>query len=151
MSTLVDRQAEAAPYDDVPAIRVGQLGSFKGQTLTVMYVLGSKPIIALNPQQVFVSKVKLVKSFTIDQDQLQIDAVQIEKENFRGSYNMILLLVSAQANPIWENADGSIPSGQSSSVVTDHRQLSRVNVINKADADAVISAPGNNFLDWSLK
>src|SRR5665213_1144217 len=99
LSTLIDRQAKASLMDEVPAIHLHGLGNFRGQSLTVMYVLGSKPILATDSQQVYVSKVKAESTHIIQNDDVELPAQQIEKENFHGSYNMILVLVSAQANP----------------------------------------------------
>lgn len=148
--SFAERQANASRVDTVPSLMINNLGQYKGQFLTVFYILGNRPFLATSQSQVDVDKVKSQKTLLIDKDQITMPAQQIEKENIRGSYNFVIIVVSTQDKPVWKNADGSIPPGQLSSLVNDGRQFSVINVISKQEIEAS-SISENQFFNWTLK
>lgn len=133
------RNAEAARFETIPALQVNHLGNYAGQYLTVIYAVGARPFISMEPSQITVSQVKESRSVYISADTMSLPKVQVEKEGFRPSYNIIVFVISPQPNYSWINADGSQPQGMSS---TNYHQSSLVNAINKSDVDKFISTSG---------
>ncbi|MNL59298.1 hypothetical protein D3C87_1830120 [compost metagenome] len=66
-------------------------------------------------------------------------AVQVEKEGFRPSYNIIVFIVSPQPNYSWVNADGTIPQGMAS---TNNHLSSLINTVNRTNIDSFVAANG---------
>ncbi len=133
------RNAEAARFESIPSLQVNQLGNYRGQYLTVLYAVGSRPFISTDSTQITVSQVKEARTVYISDDVMSLPPVQVEKEGFRPSYNVIIFVISPQPNYSWINADGSIPQGMA---VTNNHMISLVNAINKSDVDSIISSQG---------
>lgn len=134
-----NRSAEAARFETIPALQVNKLGNYRGQYLTVLYAVGSRPFISTDSSQITLSQVKESRTVYISDDTMSLPSVQVEKEGFRPSYNIIVFVVSPQANYSWINADGSVPQGLS---MTGNHMSSLVNAINKTDVDSFVSTQG---------
>lgn len=139
MSGSVSQRAEAARFETIPSLQVNKLGNYRGQYLTVLYAVGSRPFISTDSTQISISQVKEARTVYISADSMSLPAVQVEKEGFRPSYNIVVFVVSPQANYSWVNADGSVPQGMSK---TGNQMSSLVNAINKTDVDGFVSANG---------
>lgn len=137
--SLSSRNAEAARFEKIPAIQVHQLGNMRGQYLTALYVVGSRPFISTDSSQINISQVKESRTIYISADSMQLPAVQVEKEGFRPSYNMVVFVVSPQANFSWVNADGTAPQGMS---LTNNRQRSKTVTINRSDIENFVKGNG---------
>lgn len=133
------RNAEAARFETIPSLQINRLGNLRGHYLTVLYVVGSRPFISTDSSQITISQVKESRTVYVSDDVVTLPSVQVEKEGFRPSYNMIVFVVSPQANYSWVNADGSAPQGMT---LTNNHQSSLINAINKTDIDGFISAQG---------
>lgn len=133
------RNAEAARFESIPALQIQKLGNYRGQYLTVLYAVGSKPFISTSRNQISISQIKESRTAFITADSINLPAVQVEKEGFRPSYNMIVLVVSPNANYSWINADGSLPQG---GVKTANNSESLLETVNKTDVDNFINANG---------
>jgi hypothetical protein len=105
--SVSQRKAHAARVEMIPALSVGGLGNLRGQYLTLLYVIASSPLIATESSQITVTQVKESRTVYIAADQMTLPAVRVEKEGFRPSYNMVLLVTSSQPDFSWTNADGS--------------------------------------------
>lgn len=139
--SVSQRSAEAARFETVPSLQVNRLGNLRGQYLTVLYAVGSRPFISTDSSQINISQVKESRTIYITSDTLTLPSVQVEKEGFRPSYNMVVFVVSPQANYSWINADGSVPQGVTAS---DNHSSSAISAINKTDVDSFISASGES-------
>lgn len=137
--SVSERKAEAARVETIPAMQINSLGNYRGQYLTVLYAIGSRPFIATDASQINLSQVKDSRTVYISADSMQLPAVQVEKEGFRPSYNIIVFVISPQPNYGWVNADGSLPQGLSA---TSNRSSSLVNAINKTQVDSFLQAQG---------
>jgi len=137
------RDAQAARFDQIPGLEIQNFGNFRGQYLTILYAIGSKPFIATDASQVTLNQVKEARSITITSDVVKLPPVQVQKEGFRPSYNMIVVVVSPQPNFSWQNADGSIPQGVTA---TGNKQAVKVLTVNKADVDNFIGIQGDKAL-----
>jgi hypothetical protein len=133
------RNAEAARFDTVPSLQVNKLGNFNGQYLTVLYAVGSKPFISTDTSQISVSQIKDSRTIFISSDTMTLPAVQVEKEGFRPSYNIVIFVVSPQSNYSWINTDGTIPQG---STDTGNHSSSLISAVNKSDVDDFVTAQG---------
>ncbi|WP_374074022.1 hypothetical protein [Bdellovibrio bacteriovorus] len=137
--SVSQRNAEAARFETIPSLQVNRLGNLRGQYLTVLYAVGSRPFISTDSSQISISQVKESRTVYISDDAMTLPSVQVEKEGFRPSYNIIVFVVSTQPNYSWVNADGSVPQGMS---LTNNHMSSLINAINKTDVDGFISAQG---------
>ncbi|WII73688.1 hypothetical protein QJS83_07345 [Bdellovibrio sp. 22V] len=137
--SVSQRNAEAARFETIPALQVNKLGNMRGQYLTVLYAVGSRPFISTDSSQISISQVKESRTVYISDDAMTLPTVQVEKEGFRPSYNIIVFVVSPQPNYSWVNADGSVPQGMS---LTNNHMSSLINAINKTDVDGFVSAQG---------
>lgn len=138
--SVSQRNAEAARFETIPSLQVNRLGNMRGQYLTVLYAVGSRPFIATDSSQITISQVKESRTVYISDDTLTLPAVQVEKEGFRPSYNIVVFVVSPQPNYSWINADGSAPQGMT---LTNNHMSSLINAINKTDVDSFVSAQGD--------
>ncbi|MEK2688188.1 hypothetical protein [Bdellovibrio sp. GT3] len=139
--SLSSKSARAAKLEAVPSIEVTQLGNYKGQYLTVLYAVGSRPFISTDPSQLNISQVKESRTVYITGDKVTLPQVQVEKEGFRPSYNIVVFVVSPQQNYSWVNADGTSPQGMSK---TANRLQNKVSAINKSDVDSFIASKGES-------
>ncbi|ASD63252.1 hypothetical protein [Bdellovibrio bacteriovorus] len=137
--SVSQRSAEAARFETIPSLQVNKLGNYRGQYLTVLYAVGSRPFISTENSSISISQVKEARTVYISADSMSLPSVQVEKEGFRPSYNIVVFVVSPQANYSWVNADGSVPQGMTA---TGNRLSSLINAINKTDVDGFISAQG---------
>ncbi|WP_413568229.1 hypothetical protein ACLWBD_11260 [Bdellovibrio sp. HCB117] len=137
--SVSQRSAEAARFETIPSLQVNRLGNLRGQYLTVLYAVGSRPFISTDSSQITISQVKESRTVYISADSMSLPSVQVEKEGFRPSYNIIVFVVSPQPNYSWVNADGSAPQGMS---ITNNRMSSLINAINKTDVDSFVAAQG---------
>lgn len=110
-SELSRREANAARFDVIPAIRVQKLGNFRGHFVHLLTVVGSKPILSTSEEELQISKVKSQVTFAASNDELVFPSVTVEKEGFQASYNYLVIVVSGNSDFQWQNADGSIPAG----------------------------------------
>lgn len=138
--SLSTKSAKAAKLETVPSIQVNKLGNYKGQYLTVMYAVGSRPFISTDPSQLNISQVKESRTVYITGDNVTLPQVQVEKEGFRPSYNIVVFVVSPQQNYSWVNADGSAPQGMPT---TSNRLKNKISAINKSDVDSFVNAKGD--------
>ncbi|WP_413584686.1 hypothetical protein [Bdellovibrio sp. HCB274] len=138
--SLSSKSAKAAKLESVPSIEVTQLGNYKGQYLTVLYAVGSRPFISTDASQLNISQVKESRTVYITGDTVTLPQVQVEKEGFRPSYNIVVFVVSPQQNYSWVNADGTSPQGMPK---TANQLRNKINAINKSDVDSFIASKGD--------
>ena len=141
--SIAQQDAFAARFDTVPSIEVSNLGNYRGQHISLIYAIGAKPLFSTNDTQVILSQVKETRTQVIKKDQILFSSLQVEKEGFRPSYNMILIVISPNPNFTWINADGSIPRGV---VASANKEKRRVLVINRADLENLMSMTNNQSL-----
>ncbi len=137
--SVSQRNAEAARFETIPSLQINRLGNLRGQYLTVLYAVGSRPFISTDASQINISQVKESRTVYITSDAVTLPAVQVEKEGFRPSYNIVVFVVSSQANYSWINADGTVPQGISA---TDNHMSSVISSVNKTDVDNFVTASG---------
>lgn len=130
---------QAARFESIPAMKINKLGHLKGQYLTVLYAVGSRPFLSKDSSKINISQIKESRTVYITADTMSLPAAQVAKEGFRPSYNIVVFVVSPQQNYSWVNEDGSIPQGASS---TKNQLRSVANSINKSDVEAFIASAG---------
>lgn len=131
--SLSQRNAQAARFELIPPISVSGLGNHRGQYLTLLYVIASRPLIGIENSQITVVQVKESRTVYIAADEMSMPAVKIGKEGFRPSYNMVLAVLSNTADFSWINADGNLPPG---STATSSHRFENLKIISKSDIEA---------------
>lgn len=138
--SLSQRSASAARFEVIPALQIAKLGNYRGQYLTILYAVGSRPLISSDSSQINISQVKESRTIYIADDEMTTPIVQVEKEGFRPSYNIVAFVISPQPNYSWLNADSTIPQGLTS---TNNHQSILVNTVNRTKIDKFVSNKGD--------
>jgi len=127
--SVSQRSAAAARVETIPALQINQLGNYRGQYLTVLYAVGSKPVISTSDSQINISQVKASRTINITGDSTTLPSVQVNKEGFRPSYNIVVFVISPSADYSWMNDDRTFPDGMAP---TGNHMSSSINSINTA-------------------
>ena len=138
--SLSQRNANAARFEVIPALQIAKLGQFRGQYLTILYAVGSRPLISSDSDEINISQVKESRTIYITDDTMNTPIVQVEKEGFRPSYNIVAFVISSQPNYSWVNNDSTIPQGVTS---TNNHQSALINTINRTSIDTFVNKNGD--------
>ena len=134
--SVSQRKAQAARFETIPALSVSGLGNLRGKYLTLIYAIASRPLIATESSQITVTQVKESRTVYVAADQMTLPAVRVEKEGFRPSYNMVILVTSTQADFSWVNADGSTPQG---SAKTGNHNFEIMKLLGKSQIESAVA------------
>lgn len=140
--SISQKDAQPAHFEAIPSLKITQLGNYRGQYLTVLYAVGSRPLLADDENKISLSQVKDSRTAYITGDSLQLPSTQVEKEGFRPSYNMVLFVVSKQPNFSWINSDGRLPQGLT---LTKNQQRSLIKSLNKSEIETFTKARGQKM------
>jgi len=106
--------AQAAPTETVPKIQVQKLGNYKGQYLTAFYGVGRRPFLSTDSSQFTLLEVKKITSQVINADFITLPAIDLQKQDVREGYNLVVIAVSPVQDFSFVNADGSAILGMPS-------------------------------------
>ncbi len=95
----------------VPAIQLQKTGNYLGQYATIYYGFEKTTIIHADSSVIALSSVRMTQTRPVNGDTVQFPSVQIDKDGFRGAYDIAVVVISHYPNFSWINADGSIPEG----------------------------------------
>lgn len=109
--SISEKKATAVGSTEVPEIKITHLGNYRNQYLNVLYVIGSRPILATSDKNLIVHEVKKQLVFEIQDDTEVVPRTEIEKVGNNPAYNYILFVVSPHPEFSWVNQDGSLPKG----------------------------------------
>ena len=132
----------------VPAIQIQKTGNYLGQFATIYYGFEKTSIIQADASLISLSHVRLSQTRQISGDNVQVPAVQIDKEGVRGALDTVVVVISHYPNFSWKNADGSFPTGVKDTKIyeTSHISFHKMTVLD-AYQNSNPSAP---FFPWSL-
>lgn len=134
-----NNDAHAAASDLVPKIELQKLGNYKGQFLTAYYAVGSRPFIATDSSQVKLTEIRSVNTQAIDSDVVVLPALELQKQGFRGGYNLLVLVISPVPGFSWLNADGSQTAGAS---VSENHRATLIRSFSKAEIESLAVGQG---------
>ncbi len=132
----------------VPAIQLQKTGNFLGQYATIYYGFEKTTIIQADASVIALSSVRMTQTRPVSGDTVQFPAVQIDKDGFRGAYDIVVVVISHYPNFSWKNADGTFPDG-----VTDSKiyEISTSSFHKAAQLDAyVLAFPTATFFPWVI-
>lgn len=135
-----NNDAHAAASDIVPKIELQKLGNYKGQFLTAYYAVGSRPFLSTDSSQVTLSEIKSVYNQAIDSDVVVLPTVELQKQGFRGGYNLLVVVISPMAGFSWMNADGSQTAGVNAS---ENHRATLIRAFSKADIESLEVGQGS--------
>ncbi len=135
--SMSQKSAHAARFEVIPQIKMDSLKSYKGKYLTVLYAVASRPILGKNKGQITISQIKDSRTVFVTEDSMTLPSVQVEKEGFRPSYNMIIAVVSDEADFSWINPDGTLPEGM---LTSNNTQKNLIKWLNKDEVDAFVAS-----------
>jgi|GEM_PF-3149035 hypothetical protein len=128
--SFAQRTALAGRQDLVPAIQLNNTQKFNGQFIHAVYAIQRVGFIGVTPVP-YLEKIRVVTTLKVQSNTLLFDSVVIDKEPFRGSYNIVVFLVSDLPTLQWVNPD----QGAS----TQYQYLTK---IEKMNFDAFLSSQG---------
>lgn len=128
--SFAQRTALAGRQDLVPAIQLNNTQKFNGQFIHAVYAVQKAGFIGVTPVP-YLEKVRVVTTQKVQANSLLFNSVTIEKEPFRGSYNIIVFVVSNLPTLRWVNPD-QVAS-------TQYQYLTK---IEKLTIDAFLGAQG---------
>ena len=134
-----DAQAQSAPTDSIPKIQVQKLGNYRGQYLTTYYAVGTRPFLSTDSSQVNLSEIKQASTTPITADFVSLPAVDLVKQGFRPGYNLIVFVISPEANYSWINTDGSATVGLTT---TPNHRASLIRSYSKSEIESLITGQG---------
>lgn len=132
----------------VPAIQLQKTGNYLGQYATIYYGFEKTTIIHADSTAIALSSVRMTQTRPVSSDTVQFPSVQIDKDGFRGAYDIVVVVISHYPNFSWKNADGSFPEG-----VTDSKiyEISTSNFHKSSEIEAyVLNDSAAPFFPWSI-
>lgn len=102
--SFAQRTAKAGRVDTVPAIQVNNAQKISGRYLHVVYAVGRPGFISVS-QIPYLDVIRTIKSVQATAPTVSFPSVQLEKLPLRGSYNMIVFVVSNSPTINWQNPD----------------------------------------------
>ena len=128
--SFAQRTALAGRQDLVPAIQLNNTQQYNGKFIHAVYAIQRVGFIGVTPVP-YLEKIRLVTTLKAQANNILFDSVVIEKEPFRGSYNIVVFVVSNLPTLQWVNPD-QVAS-------TQYQYLTK---IEKANFDTFLSAQG---------
>ena len=102
--SLAQRTALAGRQDLVPAIQLNNTQKFNGKFIHAVYAVQKAGFIGVTPVP-YLEKIRVVTTLKAQANSLLFNSVTIDKEPFRGSYNIIVFVVSDLPTLRWVNPD----------------------------------------------
>lgn len=128
--SFAQRTALAGRQDLVPAIQLNNTQRYNGKYIHAVYGIQRVGFIGVTPVP-YLEKIRTVTTLKVQANSLLFNSVTIEKEPFRGSYNIVVFVVSDTPALRWINPD----QGAS----TQYQYLTK---IEKVNFDAFLNEQG---------
>jgi hypothetical protein len=104
--SFAQRSATAARQDLVPSFQVNNTENLNGKYIHVIYAIQKAGFIGVTPVP-HLEKIRVVQTQKVQTNSVVFNSVTIEKEPFRGSYNVVVFVTSDKAQIRWANPDQS--------------------------------------------
>lgn len=102
--SFAQRTARAGRVDTVPAIQINNTQSLAGRYIHVVYAVGRPGFISVS-QIPFLDVIRTIQTVQVAGPNVTLPALQLEKLPLRGSYNMIVFVISNAPSITWANPD----------------------------------------------
>jgi hypothetical protein len=133
------RDAVAAPVDSVPKIQVQKLGNYRGQYLTALYTIGTRPFLGTDSSQVTLTELRESRAVLIGADFVDLPALELIKQGFRPGYNLLVFVISPEPNYSWVNANGAPVANMTP---TENHRATLIRSYTKGEVEALIAGQG---------
>lgn len=102
--SFAQRTATAARQDLVPAVQINNTQKYNGKYLHAIYGIQKAGFIGVTPAP-HLEKIRVVQTQRVQTNTVLFNSVTIEKEPFRGSYNILVFVISDKPQVRWVNPD----------------------------------------------
>ncbi|HRK06981.1 MAG TPA: hypothetical protein PLZ57_04370 [Pseudobdellovibrionaceae bacterium] len=138
--TIAEAQNTSAPRtrtESIRALQVENLGAYQGKFLTVLYAIGSKPVLSTDNRQTELTEIRAVHTVPIQNGRATIPSVSLPIVGFRPAYNFVMFVVHEQRDFVWTNTT-SVPRDPRGLVANDSNTLSlRVAALTKSQLERI--------------
>ena len=104
--SFAQRTATAARQDLVPSFQLNKTESLNGRYIHAIYAIQKAGFIGVTPIP-HLEKIRVIQTQKVQTKSVVFNSVTIEKEPFRGSYNVVVFVVSDKSQIRWANPDQS--------------------------------------------
>lgn len=105
--SFAQRTASAARRDVVPSLQVNNTQNLNGKYVHAVYAIQRAGFIGVTPAP-YLERIRTIQSQKVQTNSVVFPSVTIDKEPFRGSYNIVVVVVSSQATIRWVNPDQAV-------------------------------------------
>lgn len=102
--SLAQRSAVASRFDIVPVIQINNVQHLNGKYLHAVYAIQRAGFIGVTPTP-NLEKIRKIQTQKVQTNSVSFPNLSLEKEPFRGSYNVVVFVVSDQPSIRWVNPD----------------------------------------------
>lgn len=102
--SFAQRNASASRTDLVPAIQIMNTQSLNGKYIHAIYAVQRAGFIGVTPTP-NLEKLRSIQTQKVQSNVVSFPSLSIEKEPFRGSYNVVVFVVSDLPTITWVNPD----------------------------------------------
>jgi hypothetical protein len=102
--SFAQRTAMASRSDLVPSLQINNVQNLNGKYLHAIYAIQRAGFIGVTPTP-NLDKIRSIQTQKVQTNNVVFSSLNIEKEPFRGSYNVVVFVVSDQPNIRWINPD----------------------------------------------
>lgn len=152
MSGLISTSLPSAKAQNAPATRtetvrslqIENLGTYQGKFLTVLYAIGSKPVLSTDNRQTELTEIRAVHSVPIQSGRVVVPAVGLPIVGFRPAYNFVMFIIHEQKDFVWVNTL-SAPRDPRGLTPNDSNSISvRVAALTKSQLERVAAEQPNS-------
>lgn len=140
LATVAQAQNTSAPRtrsESIRALQVENLGAYQGKFLTVLYAIGSKPVLSTDNRQTELTEIRAVHTVPIQNGRATIPSVSLPIVGFRPAYNFVMFVVHEQRDFVWTNTT-SVPRDPRGLVANDSNTLAlRVAALTKSQLERI--------------
>jgi hypothetical protein len=123
--------------EKIRALQVENLNAYQGKFLTVLYAIGSKPVLSTDNRQTELTEIRAVHSVPIQNGRAMIPSVSLPIVGFRPAYNFVMFVVHEQRDFVWTNST-SLPRDPRGLVANESNTLSlRVAALTKSGLERI--------------
>lgn len=105
--SFAQRTAFAGRQDVIPSIQLNNTQKYNGKFIHAIYAIQRAGFIGVTPAP-YLERIRSVMTLKSQSNSLLFNSVTIEKEPFRGSYNIVVFVVSDLPTLRWVNPDQAV-------------------------------------------
>lgn len=126
---LCNGTAQSQSLELTPNLYISNLALFQGQYLNIFYATSEKSTLLFNEKSIKLESIAYQASLMITHSVYNLPSFELERTPFKLAYNVLIVLVSAEPQFSWVNADGTRPFGNT--FKSKNHQVSYIKVFDR--------------------